>query len=140
MLKDLVPNFGDGIVQTLSVDWVGKKITLVLKQFDGNDGASYTISTLVFTDVAWQSFDSFNSFNLFWGIAYSENLTDFESNEKEYLDLNRNYFSPGELEKMMSNTALVYYRITSSAGLGGFIISGGFSFAQQKVDSVNPLY
>jgi hypothetical protein len=122
MLTSLDPNFHDGIVQDLVVDFQLKQTRLTLKQWRENNDGGYLLSELIFTGVAWQDFKNFSTFNCIWGIEISDTYADFEKNQKEYLDQMRNYFAVGELENIKADTSLKYYYFTSSAGFDGFVI------------------
>jgi hypothetical protein len=132
MWTSLDPNFHDGIVQSLNVDIASKQTQLVLKQWSGLGDGHYTLSTLTFTDVAWQDFRDFNTFNCVWGIEFSQEFADFEKLEKEYLNRMRGYIAPGELDAISNNSSLIYYSIISTAGIDGFIISEKLAFTEQQ--------
>ena len=121
-----------GIIQSISVDLVSMQTKLILKQSNGNGDKYYTLSTLIFTDVAWQDFRDFNTFNCVWGIEFSEDFNDFAKNEKKYLERMRNYFSAGEYEDLKANNSLKYFSIISTAGLDGFVICRNFNFTQTQ--------
>src|SRR5687767_145622 len=109
------PNVGDGILLKLTIDLTDKRTTLVLKQWSGLNDGHYSIVTLNFEGVTLQNFDSFYTFNILFGIEYSQTLKDFAEYEPEYLQVHGKYIGQDDLDKILADQSLSYYRLIPSS-------------------------
>ena len=111
---------GDCFVHNIHVDFILKQTKLIL---GGHPSDSSKVKhELIFSNVVWQEFNGINSDNIFWGMEVADNFEDFKEREKDYLVKMKNYFPAGLLEMIKENTALKYYFIIPTTGLGGFVI------------------
>lgn len=124
--------FHDGVIQTLSVDFEKKQVTLVLRQGSGlNDGSSL-ITKLEFNGVEWQDFRDISSFNLIRGIEFTDNYLDYCAREQAYIEKKKNYFPKGTMENISARSDLKYYFLCSSWGMEGHIICSDLKVTENK--------